>query len=247
MVQPAESDINIPQPVNDENNGQRIEEVSNEVNTAPTRARNGFSMHFVKRRNGRDESRFWNRPCFAGYNMVAIGDSMLRSFGRKRHFIKGASINAFGGMDLYELISILRKGSLVSDLGSPKFRRELVEGKIKIPVIEKCVKCNKCCTKDFKGKLLIAVGINNSLHAADLPNIEINARNEYTGIQNVEGIYGLLDDTLAQLFPHANIKYAPILATKEDGWDTSELCQKVYNEMNQQIKLRIVFRNKTFY
>ena len=99
------------------------------------RARNGFSMHFPKRKNGRDEWRFWNRPCFHGYDMVAIGDSLIKSFGKKRYFIKGASINAFGGMDLLELISMLRKGSLVSNIGNSTFRRDLINGTVNMQLV----------------------------------------------------------------------------------------------------------------
>ena len=201
----VESEVNIPQRVESgvesgiEVGAGRIEEVARpNVTLARPRTRNGFSMHFPKRRNGRDESRFWNRPCFYGYNMVAIGDSLLRSFGRKRYLINGASINAFGGLDLFEFISLLRKGSLVSQIENPKYKRDLADGRVVIPVNEKCNRCNTTCMKDFNGKLLIAVGINNSLHAADLPNLVMNANNEYESIQDVEKIFRLIDETLTQ-------------------------------------------------
>ena len=88
------------------------------------------SMHYVKGRNGYDESRFWSRPCFEGYSRMVIGDSMVRSFARKRYVIAGNSITAFGGMTLLELALLLKRGSLPHrNLKEYKVRDNIISGK----------------------------------------------------------------------------------------------------------------------
>ena len=55
--------------------------------------------------------------------------TLKRSFARAKCHIAGHSITAFGGMDLLDLISLLKTGSLVKDIKKARVRNDIVSGK----------------------------------------------------------------------------------------------------------------------
>ena len=197
-----------------------------------------FSRHFMRRVGNTDTSPEWRRPCFEGFDKVIIGDSMTRSFGRKGCRIPGLSVTAFGGLELLELISILRSNKIRSDIKDPDVRHSLVLKRTSFDWDRVCSKCGKDCAGAFEGKVVIACGINNSLHAADLPNIKLGMDNRYVNAQNFDGLFRLLDDTMNGILPKAKVFYAPLIAVKQEGWDTTELCQSAFQKINACIKRR---------
>ena len=163
---------------------------------------------------------------------------MTRSFGRKGCRIPGLSVTAFGGLEILELVSILRSNKIRSDIKLPNVRLELVNKKCQFDWDKKCTKCGEDCAGVFEGKVIIACGINNSLHAADLPNIKLGADNRYVNAQNFDGLFRLLDATMTEVFPKAEVFYAPLIAVKQEGWDTTELCQSAFHKINACIRRR---------
>ena len=208
------------------------------VQPSPTNSDKSFSRHFVRRVGNIDTSSEWRRPCFNGFDKVIIGDSMTRSFGRKGCRIPGLSVTAFGGLELLELISILRTNKIRPDIKDPNIRRDLVAKKCQFEWDKKCSKCGNDCAGKFKGKVIFACGINNSLHAADLPNIKMGADNRYVNAQNFDGLFRLLDDTMTEILPEAEVFYAPLIAVKQEGWDTTELCQNAFHKINACVRRR---------
>ena len=56
--------------------------------------------------------------------------------------------------------------------------------------------------------------------------------------QDFDGTFKLLDDTLANVFPRADIRLAPLIATKEKNWLECELSQNAFRSINKLIKER---------
>ena len=82
------------------------------------------------------------------------------------------------------------------------------------------------------------MGINDSTHATETWNMELNEDNVLVGAQDFQGQFKLLDNTLAKVFPKADIRMAPVIATKERRWLTDRLMQSAFETINKLIKER---------
>ena len=90
----------------------------------------------------------WTRPCVKGFKTIVIGDSMLRCFNKTRYKVSGHRITAFGGIELIELIVLLRLGRFE---GGRKFderetRENIENGKDSLSINKLCPKCRTDCT-----------------------------------------------------------------------------------------------------
>ena len=178
----------------------------------------------------------WSRPCFEGFAKVVMGDSSIRAFGRKKRQLRGMSITGFGGMDLLEAICILQAGkiSLDCDIGRCKIRNRFQNGKDEFPTIRFCKHCYGECMSTFEGQFILVVGLNNSLKADIEPFV-----NEYgRSLQDVDGMFALLDNVLQKMLPKAEIKLAPVLYVGNEAWRASQLKQNIYKNFNECITAR---------
>ena len=91
----------------------------------------------------------------------------------------------------------------------------------------------------FKGKLVLVCGINNSLSAANTPNVVYHKpSNSYVNGQDFEALFELLDKTVKRMMPNATCIYTPLIAPNERTWKTSHHCQFAFKKINQLIKER---------
>ena len=104
--------------------------------------------------------------------------------------------------------------------------------------VKKCIKCNTNCMENYDGKLILICGINNSLHAADRNYLKTDAKGNYISSQNVSELFRYLDQVLLEMLPKAQIKMVPALTCNDKTWEKTEMCQKVYNEINDHIAKR---------
>ena len=109
---------------------------------------NTRSIHHMRKVDGKYKAWEWRRPCFRNISVMVIGDSMIRCFKRANEKISGYAIIAYGGLDLLELIMILKYGRLSRDidLQSPEIRAKLMDGSLRISSNRSCDLCNSDCT-----------------------------------------------------------------------------------------------------
>ena len=60
------------------------------------------------------------------------------------------------------------------DLENHDTRERILNGRDEIPVVRWCYQCRDECYDKFNGKILLSIGLNNSLHAADWPFVQEN-------------------------------------------------------------------------
>ena len=178
----------------------------------------------------------WSRPCFKGFERVIIGDSSIRAFGRMRRFLHGMSITGFGGMDVLELICLLQAGKISNDvdLGKHRVRSRFQNGRDEFPTVRFCIHCYSECLQEFTGQLTLVIGLNNSLKAEREPFANEYGRN----LQDVDGMFSLLDRILLKMLPNANVNYMPVLNVTRPVWIRSQLSQKIYGDVNANIYRR---------
>ena len=125
------------------------------------------------------------RPCLVGVKVLVLSDSSMRAFARRRKTIPGHCIVAYGGAEILELITILKAGGLVKsmDLRQHVTRERILNGRDEIPTVRWCRLCKDECFDQFKGKILINIGLNNAIHAADVPYVQVNAENRMVSVQ----------------------------------------------------------------
>ena len=68
--------------------------------------------------------------------------------------------------------------------------------------------------------------------------MKLNENNVMVNGQDFEATFKLLDNILTKVFPRADIKLAPLIATKQDEWLTCELSQNAFYMINKLIKER---------
>ena len=154
---------------------------------------------------------------------------------------EGYRISAFGGSELLEIISLLRSGAILRnrDTRDKVTRDKILAKEINLPLIKKCGSCGTNCTVEFKGKVLIAAGINNSLHAAAPQHVTFDQNlDNYVSDQDFEAIFELLDDTIREIFPNASVRLAPLIAVKDELWLREEMMQETFVIMNGLIRSR---------
>ena len=211
-----------------------------QVNETGRRVRS-VSERFFKRRNGRDEFWDWRRPCVKNHTGFVIGDSMLRCFHKTGSRREGYRISAFGGAELLEIISLLRSGAILRnrDIRDKVTRDKILAREIELPLNKKCGSCGTNCTIEFDGQVLIAAGLNNSLHAADPRHVTFDQDlDNYVSDQNFEAIFELLDDTIKEMFPKATVRLAPLVAVRDDLWLREEMMQEAFVIINGLIRSR---------
>ena len=85
--------------------------------------------------------------------------------------------------------------------------------------------------------MLFCVGINDTTHATEVFNLRLENNMMVNG-QDFQGTFKLLDNTLAKVFPKADIRMAPLIATDEKNWQTCDLAQNAFKTINMLIKER---------
>ena len=95
--------------------------------------------------------------------------------------LPGTAIVAFSGAELLELSMIIRAGGLDKnmDLTIHEIRERILNGRDEIPIRRWCYQCKDECYDKFVGKILISIGLNNTLHGADWPFVQ---ENKQTGL-----------------------------------------------------------------
>ena len=112
-------------------------------------------------------------------------------------------------MDLLELVCIMSWGRLAKevDLDRMPIRIRYQNERDQFAKVRFCLHCRDECMESFNGKLIVVAGLNNVLKADRLPFMD--HRREST--QNIAKLYELLDKTLEDMLPNAEIIYAPPL------------------------------------
>ena len=118
----------------------------------------------------------------------------------------GVSITAYGGIDILELVCIMSWGKLSKELDLDKMpiRIRHQNGRDQFAKIRFCVHCRDECMETFNGKLLIVAGLNNVLKADRSPFMD----NKRESMQNIQKLFALMDDTLKDMLPNAEISFA---------------------------------------
>ena len=108
---------------------------------------NTRSIHKIRKIDGKLMIWGWKRPCFRNVSVMVIGDSMVRCFKRAGKTISGYAIIAYGGLDLLELIVLLKLGKFSRDidLKDPEIRTKVMDGSLRIPSNRSCDLCNSDC------------------------------------------------------------------------------------------------------
>lgn len=202
-----------------------------------------YSRHFRRSDsvNGvrQDRTKEWSRPCFKGFEKVVIGDSSVRVFAKIGRRVKGMTISAFGGMDILEMVCLLQSGKLSTDwdLNKLQIRNRFQAGRDEFPTVRFCKHCYSECMTEFKGQLIIVIGLNNILKAETLPFATLAGVNQ----QNIFAMNKMLDETCKKMAPEANIKFAPVLKIEKHAGRNSRMTQNAINEMERsQVKLRLL-------
>ena len=119
---------------------------------------NTRAIHNVRTINGKTQIWGWKRPCFRNVSTMVIGDSMIRCFKRAGKQISGYAIIAYGGLDLLELIVLIKHGQLNRDidLKDPAIRKKIMDESLRIPSNRNC----DLCSGDCVGSGVISVLIN---------------------------------------------------------------------------------------
>ena len=159
--------------------------------------------------------------------------STIRGFARTREAMNGVSITAYGGIDILELICIMSWGKLSRelDLDRVPIRIRHQNGRDQFAKIRFCVHCKDECMENFNGKLLIVAGLNNVLKADRPPFID--QRRE--SIQNVQKLFELLENTLNDLLPNAEISYAKPL---DVNYGLSPIAKEIYAKILTEVTRR---------
>ncbi|CAG5103556.1 Oidioi.mRNA.OKI2018_I69.chr1.g824.t1.cds [Oikopleura dioica] len=122
-----------------------------------------------------DKRARWERPCFEKYEVVVVGDSQLKEFGRRKINRAGYNITSYSGCDILELLCILRTGALkdpqtnkINPFSTKSNRDKFQNGDKKkmMPLSTICPCCESNCMKKFTGRLVIGIGLNNALKAS---------------------------------------------------------------------------------
>ena len=108
---------------------------------------NTRSIHNLRKIGGKLMIWGWKRPCFRNVSVMVIGDSMVRCFKRAGKTISGYAIIAYGGLDLLELIVLLKYGKFSKDidLKDSEIRTKVMDGSLRIPSNRSCDLCNSDC------------------------------------------------------------------------------------------------------
>lgn len=110
----------------------------------------------------------------------------MRAFGRNYRTFPGYCIVAYGGAEILELGMIVRAGQLnrMIDLTDRQTRDRILDGRDEIPVVRWCYQCKTECFDRFTGKILICIGLNNSIQACDAPAVQaVNGRLQDTEVK----------------------------------------------------------------
>ena len=63
--------------------------------------------------------------------------------------------------------------------------------------------------------------------------------NEYgRNLQDIDGMFDLLDNVLQKMLPKAQVKLAPVLNISNESWRRSPAKQRIFNEINNNISRR---------
>ena len=193
------------------------------------------STHLYQRRNSYGPNG-WRRPCLKGIKVLMLGDSSVRAFGRKGNKIPGHAIVAYGGIEILELAAIIRSSctSKDRDFTNATYIKRILTGRDEVPLLRWCNSCKDECYEKFSGKALFVVGLNNSMHAASPPHIEINPNTGlYENVQDFKALFKYFDETIARMLPNATVKYSPMIACTRDIWKKTDLCQNAFKQISK--------------
>ena len=159
--------------------------------------------------------------------------STIRGFARTREAINGVSITAYGGIDILELVCIMSWGKLSRELDLDKIpiRTRHQNGRDQFAKIRFCIHCKSECMEDFSGKLLVVAGLNNVLKADRPPFMD----QKRESVQNVQKLFLLMENTLKDLLPNAQIDYAVPL---DVNFGLSPIAKEVYAKIKAEVEKR---------
>ena len=86
----------------------------------------------------------------------------------------------------------------------------------------------------FGGDLVLVLGLNNSLKADREPFANEYGRN----MQDINGMFKLMDSVLQKMLPNAKVTYAPVLKIRNEVWQRSTIKQEVRRQINANIMER---------
>ena len=183
-----------------------------------------------------DKKMEWTRPCFKGYKTVVIGDSSVRAFARKKKGLKDVSITGYGGLDIMEMVCIIRAGKLSNDidLGKMKVRSRYQAGRDLFALTRFCTHCFGECMENFRGNLVLVVGLNNVLHAEREPFANNRGQNQ----QRADQMFKRLDETVAIMVPNAIVHFALPLIVPQYSWSGSGVQRAVFASIVNEVKKR---------
>ena len=90
----------------------------------------------------------------------------------------------------------------------------------------------------FLISIILFIGLNNSLKACETRFMKLNENNCYVNDQDYDGYFNYLDDTIKELLPNASVKFAPLIASDQNGWKETELCQLGFRKFNEFVRAR---------
>ena len=106
------------------------------------------------------------------------------------------------GYEILELAAIIRAGAASHrrNFRSLSYTNKVLDGIETVPIVKKCFSCKTNCYEEFDGKVLVVIGVNNSLKAGDVPHVELN---EATGFmknaQRFDDLFAYMDETFVKV------------------------------------------------
>ena len=141
---------------------------------------------------------------------------------------------------MLELAALIRASSTSRDRNfhNGAFRDRILSGRDQVPIVRWCNKCDDECFDKYTGKVLLVIGLNNTLKAGNHHNVKMGPDGHNINAQDFEGMFKYMDETLALMLPRAEIKFSPMIASGDEVWKNTPICQEAYAEIDARIKAR---------
>ena len=93
---------------------------------------------------------------------------------------------------MLELADIIRSGGLSRnrDLRNRYVREQVLSGRYIIPTTRWCTNCKSECLREFEGRVILAIGLNNALHGGEEPFVRFDLGNNEP--QNAQVIHNFM-------------------------------------------------------
>ena len=119
----------------------------------------------------------------------------------ENRFILGV-ISLLSGYEILQLAAIIRSGAASHrrNFRSLAYTDRVLDGTETIPIVKECFSCKSNCYEDFTGKVLVVIGLNNSLKAGDVPHVKLNdATGFMKNAQRFDDLFKYMDDTFEKV------------------------------------------------